>query len=460
MRYLGVDLGSSFIKGAVLDSDAFSITHIERIPFPAPLSQSEARFREFDPLEVVKATRDLLEKLGQTAPDARGVVMCSQLHGLVLTTTDGEAVSNFISWQDQRALMPFGDGRQTYFEEINRRISPEERLEMGNESRPGTPLCFLFWLQQNKALPNQKVVAASLANYVIASLCHCAPKSDLTNAFAHGALNLKTGDWHREVIRKLGLENVLWPEIVPQGAIIGEAQIGPGRLPFFAPVGDYHCSQAGAFLEPGELSVNISTGSAVIQLAQKLEFGNFQTRPFFDGNFLRTITHIPGGRALSALIRLLGELPIAQGIQIQDPWEYILNEAAKVEKTDLRVNPAFYFSAMGSHGELTNVTEDNLTVGHLFRAAFAGMADNYARCARQIWPAADWHRVVFSGGVALKIGLLRELICKLLDKEYRLVACEEDTLLGLLVLSLAFGGSRMSVAEAMTLTRKHYQPTP
>ena len=97
---------------------------------------------------------------------------------------------------------------------------------------------------------------------------------------------------------------------------------------------------------------------------------------------------------------------------------------------------------MGDHGAITNAREENLTVGHLFRAAFEGMADNYARCARRICPAGDWQRLVFSGGVALKTPQLRQLICERLGQEHRLAPSEEDTLLGLLVLGLAFSGTR------------------
>ena len=262
--------------------------------------------------------------------------------------------------------------------------------------------------------------------------------------------------WHQPVIRKLGLDGVRWPEIHPQGTVAGEYTVGSRRLPVFMPVGDYHCSQVGAFLDEGELSVNISTGSAVIQLARGCELGDFQTRPWFDGRFLKTVTHIPGGRALNALVRLLVELAHAQGVKLQDPWDYILAEAARVESTDLRVDPAFYFSAMGDHGAITNAREETLTVGNLFHAAFAGMADNYARCAARVAPGKDWTRLVFSGGVALKTDLLRRLICQRLGQAHRLAASGEDTLLGLLVLSLAFTGRFPSVAEAIAFARKHY----
>ena len=276
---------------------------------------------------------------------------------------------------------------------------------------------------------------------------------DITNAFAHGALNLETSAWHDSVIRKLGLADVGWPAIVPQGAVVGEARLNSRRLPVFAPVGDYHCSQAGALLEAGELSLNISTGSAVIQLAEGRVFGDFQTRPWFDGRYLKTITHIPGGRALNALVRLLSELAEAQGLKLRDPWDYILEQSGRVAATDLQVNPAFYFSALGDRGGITNAREENLSVGHLFRATFEAMADNYAQCARRICPAADWRRLVFSGGVALKTPLLRRLICARLGQEHRLAPAEEDTLLGLLVLGLAFSGRANSVAAAMTLVK-------
>jgi sugar (pentulose or hexulose) kinase len=453
MHYLGVDLGTSFLKGATLDLDTLSIGHVERIPFPEPVAGLPAAFREFDPNPIVDATRAMLDRLLHHAPDARGVVLCSQLHGLVLTDDRGRAVSNLINWQDQRALLPRPGGGGSYFDEVNGRLTPDERRQLGNEPRPGVPLCFLFWLSQNHRLPPEPAIAATLPGFVVAHLCGRPPQVEMTHAFAHGALNLETGHWHDPVIARLGLQNVRWPDIVPQGTLMGETRVGSRTLPIFAPVGDYQCSQVGALLEDGELSINISTGSAVIQLTRGLEFGQFQTRPFFDGRFLKTITHIPGGRALNALIRLLGELAEAQGVTLRDPWDYLLAQAARVASTDLRVNPAFYFSALGDRGAVTNVREENLNVGHLFRATFEGMADNYAQCAHRLSPGSDWRRLVFSGGLAFKIPLLRRLICERLGEAHRLAPSEEDTLLGLLVLALAASGRAASVGQAMELMR-------
>lgn len=454
MRYLAFDLGSSFIKGAVLDLDACRLSHSVRLPFPEPLALREPTFKEFDPLAILATTELLLQQLLRLAPDAQAIVMSSQLHSLVLTDVAGNPLGNAINWQDQRALLPMPETGGSYFDEINRRITPQERRETGNEPRPGVPLCFLFWLAQEGRLPRVPAIPCSLAHFIAARLCHTSPKTEITHAFAHGALNVETHTWHQGVIRRLGLEELLWPAILPQQEQIGEWAAAGRSLPFFAPTGDYHCSQVGSFLEAGELSVNISTGSAVIQLAEALEFGDFQTRPWFDGRYLKTITHIPGGRALNALVRLLGELASAQGLALADPWDYILAEAEKTHPSSLRVNPAFYFSAMGSEGSLTHVKEENLNIGQLFRATFAGMADNYAACAQRIAPRRDWTRLVFSGGVALKTPLLRRLICDRLGETHRLAAAEEDVLLGLLVLALRFSGRSSSVRQAMDHVRQ------
>lgn len=457
MRYLGIDIGSSFIKGAVLDSDALRLSHIERLEAPQVVKGLDPMFREIEPEAILQCVRRVLERLHNHAPDAAGVLMCSQLHGMVLCDEKGNALTRYISWQDQRALMPLPDSGENCFEEIERIISREERLQLGNERVPGVPLNYLFWFVRNRALPERAVIPAALPYFVAAQLCVTPTVTDITQAYGHGAVNIHTRAWHREVVEKLGLGEVQWPCIVPQGAVIGEWAHSGRSLPVFAPVGDYHCSQVGALLEPDELSLNISTGSAVIQIAEQIELGDFQTRPWFDGRCLKTITHIPAGRALNALVRLLTELASAQGVTLRDPWDYIHSEAARSDDGGLQVNPAFYTSNMGNRGAVLNLREENMTVGNLFHAMLSGMADNYSACANRIAPQRDWNRLVFSGGVAMKNPLLRRLVCERLGKDHRLAPSDEDTLFGLLVLSLAFTGHMASVREAIAFVRDNNQ---
>lgn len=448
MSFIAIDLGTSFIKGGILDLDRMRIEHIERVPFPNPVPGLAPLCREYNPHQILAAVRDLIDRLKSFANQFEGLVMCSQMHGIVLMSQSGDILSNLTTWQDQRVLQPHPSGKGSYFDVLLRNISPPQVHELGNELRPGLPVGLFFWLAEQKRLPPSDVIPASLPDFVLASLCNCEPSVDLTNAMAYGLLNLKTLNWHSEVMLQLGIDRLHLPTIRRQGEMVSRMKLGATTIPCFTPVGDYQCALTGALLKYGELSLNISTGSQVSLLKPHMELGDYQTRPFFDGRFANTITHIPAGRSLNLLVQLLTEVAASQSLELADPWDYIIRQVSQVTQTDLSVNLAFFTSSCGDHGEMSNIREENLTVGHLFRAAFENMATNYFTCAQRIAPDKSWQRLVFSGGLAQKIDSLREIICAKFRSEYRVCPSSEDTLLGLLALALTFSGRVDSVEQA------------
>lgn len=456
MSFIGIDLGTSFIKGAVLDLDARQIRHVHRIPFPDPLPNPNVLVCEFNPDEIVKVTGDFIKELSRFSPDCSGIVMCSQMHGLVLMNEKGEARSPCISWRDQRALMPHPSGQGTYFDVFCRRISAEHVQELGNELRPGTPACYLFWrAEQGKLEPG--LVPASLPDFVLSALSGSAPSVDSTNGMAYGLLNVKSLDWHTPVIKELGINRLCWPALRKHGEVVGRLKIGANSVPCFTPVGDYQCALVGTLLTIEELSLNISTGSQISRLVPALNLGDYQTRPFFDGRFLNTFSHIPGGLSLDLLLDLLSELAKSEGTPLENPWTYIAQEVSKIAETDLGVSLYFFAGPLGDRGTISNIRGDNLTIGHLFRAAFNNMADNYYKCGSRIWPDRSWRNLVFSGGVATKLEVLRQVIQKKFQTDYRLAPYDEDTLLGLLALGLVFSGRTNSVEQAMHELRSNDQ---
>ena len=233
-----------------------------------------------------------------------------------------------------------------------------------------------------------------------------------------------------------------------QGDVVGHLEHKGQRIPCYAPVGDYQCALAGAMLNPNDLSLNISTGSQVSRITSSLMLGDYQTRPFFDGKFTNTVTHLPAGRALNVLVDLLTELPRLSGNPVNDPWKWIAAAADASDETDLEAAISFFPGPCGTRGTISGIGERNLTVGSLFRAAFENMAANYKACALQIWPEQTWNDIVLSGGLAHKIPLLRQLIAHQFKREARLCEITEDTLSGLLMMALTFGGTVESMADA------------
>ena len=456
MTFIGIDLGTSFIKGAVLDLETRELKHIHRLPFPDQLPNRNPLLVEFDPQEIISTVQNLLGSLSSAAPDSAGIVLCTQMHGMVLMDAQGKILSPCATWRDQRAMMPHPSGAGTYFDVLTRRISAEQRKQLGNELRPGTPSNFLFWLAERGEL-QPGLTPVSMPDFVLSQLCGSPPGVEATNGMAYGLLNLETMDWHREVIEELGLSSLRWPIVRKEGEIVGHLKLGARSVPCYAPVGDYQCALLGALLEMGELSFNISTGSQVSRLTPGLTLGDYQSRPFFDGMFLNTFTHIPAGRALDVLVELLTEVARCQQIDLPDSWSYIARGALGAADSDLRVDLNFFASPFGDRGSISAIRQDNLTVGHLFRAAFHNMTERYYDCALRIWPDRTWQKLVFSGGLISKFEALREIIQKRFETDYRMAPYAEDTLTGLLIMALAFSGRAASITQATTDLRQSLQ---
>lgn len=447
MRFIAIDLGTSFIKGALLDPETCEISHVQRIPFPDPIPGLDAQRCEFDPADVLAKVGDLIFDLGNTARRCEGIVMCTQMASMVLIDRHHTALTNCIGWRDKRAMMSHPSGAGTYHEVLKQRLTASQRRELGNELPVGCPASFLFWFAEHRLLEAGSI-PVSLADFVLCKLCNSAATVEATNAMAYGLLDVQRRQWHDEVIEQLGLGIIRWPSIVEYEVPIGHIRIGGRDVPCYSPIGDYQCALAGAMLGEKELSLNISTGSQVSRITSNFTPGNYQSRPFFDGKYTNTLSHLPAGRALNVLVDLLTEIERGTGNIVADPWPYITEAVDATECTDIGAELSFFSGPCGERGSITNISETNLSVGALFRAAFKNMAENYYTCAHRIWPERTWHRIVFSGGVSQKLPTLRKVILDRFKSDFRLCAVSEDTLLGLLIVARVCGGVNGSVLQA------------
>jgi len=446
VSFLGIDIGTSFLKGAVLDPEAHTLRHVHRMAFPPPLIHQAPGHCEYDPSAVVNAVGALISELAAQAPDCEGLVMCSQMHGMVLRDSRGEARSSCITWRDQRAAEPHPSGHGSYFDVLTRRLDSEEVRQLGRELDPGRPLSYLFWFAEQGKLASG-LTPVSIPDFVLSALCQTDPGVELTNGAAYGALNLETLGWHERVIEKLRLASLHWPPLRNCGEVVGHLDMQGKSIPCYTPVGDYQCALLGALFGMDDLSVNIATGSQVSRLTPHLTLGAYQTRPYFEGRFLNTFTGVPAGRALDVLVGLLCELPGAEAAN--DAWEAITRAVENVPATDLEVDLSFFSSTRGKRGLIGNIRGDNLTAGHLFRAAFKNMADSYHDCALQLWPEATWKNLLLSGGLAVRLSALRESLQARFRTRYRLAPFNEDTLHGLMILASVFSGRAESL-ESLT----------
>jgi sugar (pentulose or hexulose) kinase len=423
MRFLGIDAGATYLKGAVLNTETLCVEQVIRSVFP-PFLPSREGIREVSPGAILACVSQLLDELYSAAPDACGLFLCGQMHGLVLTSGRGGASSNFITWQDSRASASFAA--------LASRVDPATRQETGNELRPSLPLSTLFFLRQTNQLPTGDFLPASLVDFLAASLCGTRPVTSASNAAAHGCMDVRRGRWHSGMLAAAGLQSIELPEIVADGACVGTLPRRWGSMPCYAPVGDQQAALLGTSLQPGELSLNVATGSQVSMVTRDPAAGDYQFRPYFGDQFLRTITHIPAGRSLNLLLGLLAGMDRGCG---EDLWARLERAARDVPATTLHVDLSFFPCALGDSGSIANIREDNFTVGHLFRATIESMAANFEHCAARLSPERSWDRLVFSGGLILKLQTLQEAVIRRFGCRSRMAAEREDTLQGLTFLA-------------------------
>lgn len=453
MRCLGLDVGSSSIKGAVLDLERWSVDGVVTEPFPGPVAGLPAGRFEVEPRAIEAGVARVLERLFAEAPEAAAVHASGQMGGVLLVDGGGAPLTRYISWRDQRAVIASAQGAPAWPGDskasqggtslaVVRETWGKATLEaLGNELQPGSAGPLLHWLSRRGLLPDGGLLATP-ADFALARLSGCLPRMDPTQAV--GLLDLRAGAWHREAFEALGLGGLRWPELANPREPAGQLRHGGREVPVYAALGDQQCALHGVGLQPDELSINVSTGSQVSRRAPAFEPGPYQSRRFIGEGHLNTITHLPAGRSLNVLVDLLAELPRTLGVSLPSPWEAIAREAARAraEAGGLVADLAFFAGPLGSTGRIDGITTDNLTVGNLFRASFRAMADNYVEAADRLCPARDWSGVVLSGGLARSVPILRRLIEERFlerrpDAPLREPAIAEETLVGLLQVASA-----------------------
>ncbi len=163
-----------------------------------------------------------------------------------------------------------------------------------------------------------------------------------------------------------------------------------------------------------------------------LELGPYQSRYFFEGKFLNTITHLPAGRSLNVLMGLLTELATAENLTLRDPWGTVNRALHSADGGGLECDLAFFSGPMGevvTSAGLRLTTSPSATCSTL-RSAISPTI--FSHCADRVFPQRNWQRIVLSGGLTQSVPLLRKMIQDRLPGVVKESTEAEETLLGLL----------------------------
>src|SRR5690606_35727952 len=161
------------------DLDELTVGEALRRPLPAAMEGLPPRHVALEPSQLVTACADLLAALFDRAADAVGLMVCSHMHGLVVTDDDSRAPSTVITWQDQRALEPLPNGTGSYYEAVTAALNESQLAALANGMRAGRSLCALSWIAPQGELPREGM-AVSPADHVLARLAKRPPQVEAT----------------------------------------------------------------------------------------------------------------------------------------------------------------------------------------------------------------------------------------------------------------------------------------
>lgn len=430
MITIAVDIGASFLKGARITEDGTISAMVERVA-DAGSGESGLKINR-----LVRMVSELLEELSSLDVEYR-LAFSTEMHGFILADESGEPLTDYVSWQTEYGNT-LGEDRVTYLEKFKCLVGEYAISRTGMPARAGLPSVNLYYLLKSEYRCTSKssnVYFYTLGDYVVRKLTGKRPLIHVTNAAATGLYDMEHNCWCRDIIQAIGADCIMFPEVVSDNRCFATVLAGK-KVCVLPAIGDQQAALLGSGLSrTTELSVNFGTGAQISVLTDKLEFSDqYQLRPFFYGKYLKTIPHIPSGRALNVYVRLIEEIGsfFKENITTEEIWDIINDKTKSFGEGTLSMNMGFFSNPIskGIKGSITNIGEYDLSVGNLFFSAFQAMADNVEILIPRL-EAEPISKVIFSGGVARKNHIFQELVMTRIGIEKPHEVVEKETIKGL-----------------------------
>lgn len=303
--HLAIDVGSSSIKAAVVAIEDGSWLTTRRWPTPTPVPDQPLGRHETHAQSIAAAIRHIIDDLCEQFPSISAIGFSTQMHGVVLTDEQNRAISPFISWQDDRANERFSDG-DSLVDVVRRQVSSPVFARTGINPRAGLgALNARRWLDENPVLASDARRVHTLGSFILASVVgvYC---THLTNAAALGVVDIRVGRWENELIERLGLDDLEFPEIQHEFNPVSTVERNGRHVEIFPDIGDHQASVYGSQRDDADsISISLGTAGIAARTSPKLvPSERYEVRPYVGGRYLQTISRLPGGRHLDVCTAL------------------------------------------------------------------------------------------------------------------------------------------------------------
>jgi xylulokinase len=207
------------------------------------------------------------------------------------------------------------------------------------------------------------------------------------------------------------------PNVVNEVTSIGYSEILD--CPVYTPVGDQQSSLYGIELSTKQIAINLGTGAQISKLDDGFSSDEIQIRPYFQGKFIATKTHLPGGRAITAFLKtIVGADPT------ETDFRWMNNQIDQL---------APYSPVDVDNFESEILFKKDLLVenrGKLASDVLNSITTKYLEVISKFEPTSA-NEILVAGGVGTKMDKITRKVADSLNLKIKFASTEETTLQGL-----------------------------
>jgi xylulokinase len=267
---LGIDLGTTGVKAALFGADDGQV--ITSAFFEYPLYHPQPGWAEQNPedwwratLSAIRACLESAKPQGIMPADVRGVGLSGQMHGVVLLDEQSMVLRPCIIWADQRS-----DAQCRWMTE---RVGADKLIDyVSNPALPGFSAPKALWVRDNEPEIFARARTLLLPKDYIRFLLTGVKAMEISDAAGTCLLDVRRGEWSREVLDAIGFDPSLLPPVVPADKICGTITAEVAQLtgliegtPVAGGGADNACGAVGnGVVRPGLALVSIGTSGVVL----------------------------------------------------------------------------------------------------------------------------------------------------------------------------------------------------
>lgn len=287
MVLLGIDIGTTHTKAALVAENGKVLSLAHR---PTPQVMDPDGYTVYDAEELWSAVADLMiEAVGPERPQVVGITGMAEA-GLLVDAATGAARTEILPWFDPRPA------REVPAIE---KCAPRADLfaRTGLHPSPKYGLSKILWLSRERPGCTSRAVWLSVPDWIASRLTR-QMATDPTLAARTYAYDLCSGTWDGPWLRAFGLEESLFPDVLPSGTVMGsvtESAATQCGLQVGTPVAvcghDHICSLVAAGISaPGPVLDSMGTAETLIGVLPALELSHAAT------SGLAVVPHVLEGR--------------------------------------------------------------------------------------------------------------------------------------------------------------------